>query len=589
MSKDIQNQVNEVASLFRKEVGKRQAVPMPGPDDPDFDRLFDSGDDAETDNPEFNQWFDKGVRCIEGGEWEPGIEAFTRAIKLDPENAAAYDNRARLLYDSGDYEQAVADLLRALHLGPGMSEAFLRLGESLLKSGESEAARLVFELIVDLLTTLWEGERDIIEDRAYAGLARIHLDLGHLDTARQCAEAVLAIDPDAAVGLELLGRIHLAAGEYPEALGHVNRSMGLEKKGPYFNFIKLLRARIHRAGGDEAEAEKDFAAVRRYALKDAGYAYDYALEMLNSDERQWALSLARVATDLDAEFAEAWHMQAVLHNEVAPEQALAAIDRSLALDPEAADDWGLRGGVLHDLKRLEEAAAAYRKALELDPEEVAYRVALGTVLVDQRAFKEALTCYQLAFKLDAESILPYLGRSEIFYELGDFMHALDDAEQALVMDPDSTPGGLLRGMALVALDHLDTAIPVLEKALAKAEGEERMHCLSQLALAELRCGDTESAARHLDEAADLKPDAVFLQSVKSELLLKQKDFTNALKEIHKAIEKEPEDPRYPELEGDILIAGGDGPAAREAYARGLAVSAGRINQQRLREKMAACG
>jgi tetratricopeptide (TPR) repeat protein len=287
--------------------------------------------------------------------------------------------------------------------------------------------------------------------------------------------------------------------------------------------------------------------------------------------------------------AEAWHLQAVLHNEIEPEQALAAIDRSLELDPEAADDWGLRGGVLHDLKRLEEAAAAYRKALELDPEEVAYRVALGTVLVDQRAFKEALTCYQLAFKLDASSILPYLGRSELFYELGDFVRALEDAEQALAMDPDSAPGGLLRGMALVALDRLDTAIPVLEKTLAKAEGEERVHCLSELALAELRQGNMESAAHHLDEAADLKPDADFPHSVKSELLLKQGDVTNALKEIRKAIAQEPEDARYPELEGDILIAGGDGPAAREAYARGLAISAGRINQQRLREKMAACG
>ena len=48
------------------------------------------------------------------------------------------------------------------------------------------------------------------------------------------------------------------------------------------------------------------------------------------------------------------------------EEALAACDRALALDPNDAS-WNNKGNALNDLGRYEEALAAYDRALALDP------------------------------------------------------------------------------------------------------------------------------------------------------------------------------------------------------------------------------
>lgn len=59
------------------------------------------------------------------------------------------------------------------------------------------------------------------------------------------------------------------------------------------------------------------------------------------------------------------------------DDALALLDRSLAIDPENARAWLLRGGALESVRRLEEAGEAYRRALDLDPgsAEIAFRLA----------------------------------------------------------------------------------------------------------------------------------------------------------------------------------------------------------------------
>jgi Flp pilus assembly protein TadD len=49
------------------------------------------------------------------------------------------------------------------------------------------------------------------------------------------------------------------------------------------------------------------------------------------------------------------------------EDALAAYDRALALDPEDADVWNNRGVALHELGRTGQARAAYDRAIALDP------------------------------------------------------------------------------------------------------------------------------------------------------------------------------------------------------------------------------
>ena len=66
--------------------------------------------------------------------------------------------------------------------------------------------------------------------------------------------------------------------------------------------------------------------------------------------------------------AEAWHARGNALNELKRhDEALAAYDKALALNPNFAGAWHGRGNALNELKRYDEALRAYEKALTLAP------------------------------------------------------------------------------------------------------------------------------------------------------------------------------------------------------------------------------
>lgn len=84
----------------------------------------------------------------------------------------------------------------------------------------------------------------------------------------------------------------------------------------------------------------------------------------------------------------------------APDEALDAYRRSLALNPSDADTYVNLGRLLQETGRLDEAARHYREALRLSPGHATAIFNLGTVLEDQRNFPEAIAAYRQAVSID---------------------------------------------------------------------------------------------------------------------------------------------------------------------------------------------
>lgn len=105
------------------------------------------------------------------------------------------------------------------------------------------------------------------------------------------------------------------------------------------------------------------------------------------------------------------------------QQALADIDRSLALDPTAATSLQQRANVLLALNRLDEARDAFLKTLEVSPEESGAWNNLGFTLEKQGHLPEALAAYRRATECPAPSHNAFLGMAFIECRLGQ----LDDA------------------------------------------------------------------------------------------------------------------------------------------------------------------
>ncbi|MCK4912002.1 MAG: tetratricopeptide repeat protein, partial [Thermodesulfovibrionales bacterium] len=92
------------------------------------------------------------------------------------------------------------------------------------------------------------------------------------------------------------------------------------------------------------------------------------------------------------------------------EAAINSYTEEIALNPENATAYNMRGFSLAELGRLEEAMADYMRALELDPLLAAAYNNRGALYVDLEQYKAALADFDRTLELDPEFAAAYSNR-----------------------------------------------------------------------------------------------------------------------------------------------------------------------------------
>jgi len=116
----------------------------------------------------------RGRDAYTSGHYRGAIEAFSTAIRLEPESAEAFYRRGLANDDDGQHTDAAADLARALELEPGLHDAREALARLVVRDGEYARA-------VDLLNPLVEDQPE--NARALYLLGESHRGLGEVDRA----------------------------------------------------------------------------------------------------------------------------------------------------------------------------------------------------------------------------------------------------------------------------------------------------------------------------------------------------------------------------------------------------------------------
>lgn len=158
------------------------------------------------------------------------------------------------------------------------------------------------------------------------------------------------------------------------------------------------------------------------------------------------------------------------------DEALAAFERMLALDPKLAAAWVGKGSMLVHLDRFEEALVTYDMALALDPEDASEWVAKtwtakAAVLNVLNRGEEALAAYNHALALDDKYANTWTGKARTLRALGRTAEA-DEAEQRardLGWRDDGAPFPASMQPALdIAPTRIATAITAIEAAYSPA-------------------------------------------------------------------------------------------------------------------------
>lgn len=218
-------------------------------------------------------WFNLGLcRCCLGS-YETGIEAFTRALALDPEYAESYCQRGAAYAHLGQYEKAEADVLKAGEIRPGGSGDFwAALGSAYVSCNDLERAEASYNQAVQLSPE---------DARLYLERANVYIQMGQYEKAHQDCIQAIGMQDGFLSGYELLGDLYLAQKQYDQAIA--NYTVALLEEADYIGYLN--RGSCYLETGEYEEAEADFTAAILLAPQEAaGYAKRGEVREFLSDE-----------------------------------------------------------------------------------------------------------------------------------------------------------------------------------------------------------------------------------------------------------------------------------------------------------------
>jgi tetratricopeptide (TPR) repeat protein len=187
------------------------------------------------------------------------------------------------------------------------------------------------------------------------------------------------------------------------------------------------------------------------------------------------------------------------------EDALAAYNRALPLNPSYAPTHSNRGNSLQAMGRLEAALDAHDQALAIDPSYAAAHSHRGNALQALGRSKAALAAYDQALALDPSYTVAHENKGIALAEIGDLDKALAEFDTASCLAPDGVGEG--RTWAASIFWHRQDAAAARDRfALVKGRVTERtpFRRAEMQAIALCGLGHPDDAAQHLLDAMPLR-------------------------------------------------------------------------------------
>ena len=154
-------------------------------------------------------WYIKGMRLQQEGLLHGAVEAFTNALRLNPEHGGAYSGRGCAYYDIGLFDAAARDFTALIRLDPGNAGAFYNRGMAYdRKRRYGEAVQDYSQAI-----RLDPGNADAFHNRGNG-----YFRLGRTGLADQDYSQAIRLDPDNAGALHNRGMLYCQQGAYAQAM-----------------------------------------------------------------------------------------------------------------------------------------------------------------------------------------------------------------------------------------------------------------------------------------------------------------------------------------------------------------------------------
>lgn len=346
----------------------------------DFSSAFAFADSAEqaADRSETSILADvaflRGRIYSDINQIEKSRTAYEKVLQHDPAYRGAWFNLGNLAFRQERYGDAIAAYRRERAYADDTDPKILiNIGRAFIEIGELDSARIAFEQVIEVDSTLAEP---------YIRLAFIYDQEGKTERAVELYEKAHRLEPSNQRYLYLYGSELLESGKLEEAVEHLEEAVE-QNPGDYSSHYNLGQAFARLGKTGEA----------RYHL-----AVSDSLRQLEVDLGEWR--------------------------------------RLTRINPESPAIWATYGVALRIAGRDEEALEALKVALHLDPKNPDIRFEIANLYLQYGELDAALAHYQLILEQDSSYVGAWVN-SGIAHARAERTEAAREAwENALHFDPD---------------------------------------------------------------------------------------------------------------------------------------------------------
>jgi tetratricopeptide (TPR) repeat protein len=269
-----------------------------------------------------------GALYVRQKNFQRAAEVLEKGLQVDPKMTSAQALLGASLYELGRFAEARPHLEEALRANPSDANIELFLANDLTKTGEFEAAAEHLQRV--------SAKRPADQHLLYL-LARVYMQLG-----QQALAKMNAIDPNSVWAHEVSGELMESMKNYDGAIAEYKKAVEAAPKQPGAHY-KLGDLYWSISQWDDA-------------------AEHFRAELANDPKNcmaQWKLG------------------DVLVQQSIRPEEALADIDKALAMCPNLAEARADRGKVLLLLHRNEEAIADLQAAAKQTPDDASVHFLLA--------------------------------------------------------------------------------------------------------------------------------------------------------------------------------------------------------------------
>ena len=374
--------------------------------------------------------YDKAIR-----DFDKAIRDFDEAIRLDPKNVAAYCGRGDVWDYQHEYDKAIQDYNEAIRLDPKNVSAFFNRANSWSNRGDLDKA------IGDYDEAIRLDPKNVVAYFAYCGRGDAWSGKGDFDKSMKDYNEAIQLDPKNNHAYCQRGDAWLHKQDYDKAIRDCNEAirLGPNNVAAYCNRgdAWLGKQLFDNAIRDYNEAIRIMPSGAFCYLKQGNawsckgendkaiHDYDEAIRLYDE-----AIRLDPKNAVVYCKRGDAWLGKRLFNN------AIRDFDEAIRLDPKNADAYCGRALSCSKKNDYDNAIRDYSEAIRLDPKNAVAYLKRGVVWSCKQDYDKAIKDYNEAIRLDPKNFKAYGNRAYLWAKKGDYDKAIRDCDEANRFDPN---------------------------------------------------------------------------------------------------------------------------------------------------------